>query len=204
MHVKTVWRELLPGKHGRQGQALLQVWYLYKKILQVWDRYKRTLLLRLSSELKTKKNFLYVLKDTVKNLNRLKASASDLSWNKPSIKPPAAGTGFMLGLFRDKYLASAFNLLVKVSFLQALTIMGAGVVARKLTFSNNISKLLDGAPASASVAFALHHCHKPCRWLVAFSDVSRSHRWHSQTTRRPEPDMQQVSCLLTTRSNYKM
>ena len=28
----------------------------------------------------------------------------------------------------------------------ALTITGAGVVARKLTFSNNISELLDGAP----------------------------------------------------------
>ena len=52
----------------------------------------------------------------------------------------------------------------------ALTITGAGVVARKLTFSNNISELLDGAPAaSASMAFPLHHCHKSCRWLVANS-----------------------------------
>ena len=76
MHVKTARRELRPGKTWLPGPALLQVWYLYKKILQVWDRYKRTLLLRLSSELKTKKDRLYVLEDTVKNLNRLKASAS--------------------------------------------------------------------------------------------------------------------------------
>ena len=67
---KCTWRQreesFDPRKHGRQGPALLQVWYLYTKILQVWDRYKRTLLLRLSSELKTKKDRLYVLEDSVK------------------------------------------------------------------------------------------------------------------------------------------
>ena len=35
-------------------------------------------------------------------INRLKAEAKDLSQNKPSIKPEAAGRGFMRGLFRDK------------------------------------------------------------------------------------------------------
>ena len=25
-------------------------------------------------------------------------------------------------------------------------------------------------PASASMAFRLHHCHKSCRWLVAYTD----------------------------------
>ena len=43
---------------------------------------------------KTKKDRLYVLEDLVKNLNR------------------SAASGFMLGLFRDKSLASAFNLLL--------------------------------------------------------------------------------------------
>ena len=45
----------------------------------------------------------------------------------------------------------------------ALTITGAGVVARKLTFSNNISALLDGAPPAPRWLFPLHHCHKSCR-----------------------------------------
>ena len=41
----------------------------------------------------------------------------------------------------------------------ALTITGAGVVARKLTFSNNISELLDSAPPAP-------------RWLFAYITVT--------------------------------
>ena len=56
------------------------------------------------------------------------------------------------------------------------------------------------------MAFRLHHCHKSCRWLVAYSMVhwssrSRSHRWHSQTKSkaRDEPNIQNVptKCSLT-------
>ena len=78
----------------------------------------------------------------------------------------------------------------------ALTITGAGVVARKLTFSNNISELLDGAPPAPRWLFdyitVTSHVAGLSRTLI----VSRSHmdRWHSQTKSkaRDEPNIQNV------------
>ena len=89
----------------------------------------------------------------------------------------------------------------------ALTITGAGVVARKLTFSNNISELLDGAPPAPRWLFdyitvTTSLSQVICRWLVAYVHwswlVSRSHRWHSQTKSkvRDEPNIQNVPITL--------
>ena len=50
----------------------------------------------------------------------------------------------------------------------ALTITGAGVVARKLTFSNNISELLDGAPPAP-------------RWLFDYITVTSHEAGLSRT-----------------------
>ena len=63
----------------------------------------------------------------------------------------------------------------------AVMITGAGVVARKSTFSNNISELLDGAPPAPRWLFhyitVSSHAAGSSRTLI----VSRSRRWHSQT-----------------------
>ena len=62
----------------------------------------------------------------------------------------------------------------------ALTITGAGVVARKLTFSNNISELLDGAPPAPRWLFdyitVTSHVAGLSRTQSRTPIVSRSHR----------------------------
>ena len=85
----------------------------------------------------------------------------------------------------------------------ALTITGAGVVARKLTFSNNISELLDGAPPAPRWLFdyitVTSHVAGLSRTQSRTPIVSRSHRWHSQTKSQAhdEPNIQQLKCSLT-------
>ena len=76
----------------------------------------------------------------------------------------------------------------------ALTIMGAGVFARKLTSSNKVSELLDGAPPAPRWLFdyitVTSHVVGLSRTLI----VSRSHRWPSQakSKARDEPNIQNV------------
>ena len=57
----------------------------------------------------------------------------------------------------------------------ALTITGAGVVARKLTFSNNISELLDGAPPAPRWLFHYITVRSHVAGLSRTVIVSRSH-----------------------------
>ena len=93
---------------------LLQVWYLYKNILKVyetvtWKNSSPPFIIRTEN----KKDLLYVLKDLVKNLNRLKASASDLLRNKPSKKTPSAcGLGFYARFISAINLGLGFYLLI--------------------------------------------------------------------------------------------
>ena len=78
-------------------------------------------------------------------------------------------------------------------------ITGAGVVARKLTFSNSISELLDGAPPAPRWLFryitVTSHAAGLSRTVIVRA-VSRSHR-PGDTVQQPggEPDMQQVSSV---------
>ena len=76
----------------------------------------------------------------------------------------------------------------------ALTITGAGVVARKPTFSNNISELFDGAPPAPRWLFDYITVTSHVAGLSRTRIVSRSHRWHSQTKSkaRDEPNIQNV------------
>ena len=76
----------------------------------------------------------------------------------------------------------------------ALTITGAGVVARKLTFSNKVSELLDGDPPAPRWLFHYITVTSHVAGLSRTVIVSRSYRWHSQTKlkARDEPNIQNV------------
>ena len=75
----------------------------------------------------------------------------------------------------------------------------------KTNFLKQHQRAVGRRPASASMAFPLHHCHNDTSHAAGLSRtviVSRSHRWHSQTKSkaRDEPNTGRKACLLTTRS----
>ena len=86
----------------------------------------------------------------------------------------------------------------------ALMITGAGVVARKLTFSNNISELLDGTPPAPwwlfhYITVTSHACMRlACR--VQWSWVDRAGDTVKQSQRRVTSPTVIEACLLTNRS----
>ena len=83
----------------------------------------------------------------------------------------------------------------------ALTITGAGVVAQKLTFSNNISELLDGAPPAPRWLFhyitVTSHAAGLSRTVI---ERDRAGYTVKQSQRRVTSPTVIEACLLTNRA----
>ena len=77
----------------------------------------------------------------------------------------------------------------------------------KTDFLKQSQRAVGRRPASASMAFPLHHCHKSCRWLVARTEQVLKWSWVDRTGDTVKQSERCVTsptvieaCLLTTRS----
>ena len=52
----------------------------------------------------------------------------------------------------------------------------------KTNFLKQSQRAVGQRPASASMAFLLHHCHKSCRWLVAYRTTDGDREKIAQVT----------------------